>query len=171
MIAAKINALLILPEGPYHARDSFGGKMEDPGGFQRMVEDVMSTMNAEKVVASMKVNKILISAHSGGYRPAAFVLHSGGMTDHISAVFLFDAFYALQEYFRDWLLSGHGILKAAYTEHLEQEHLAFAHEIGNKAGNRFSMTKTDVDHDNVVQTICPEWLLSLGKEWKMVPKP
>ena len=77
MIAEKTNALLVLPQGPYRARDSFGGKMEDTGGFKRMVDDVLATLVKEEVIKSAKLNKLILSAHSGGYRPAAFVLDRG----------------------------------------------------------------------------------------------
>jgi hypothetical protein len=166
MIKEKINALLILPQGPNRARDSFGGKMEDEGGFKRLVEDVLATMKKEKVVTSTVVNEVIISAHSGGYRPAAFSLNRGGLNDKVTAVFLFDAFYAQQEYFRDWLLGGKGILTGAYTEHLAEEHKTFEAEMKPRVGDRLRFTRTDVEHDMVVQTYFADWLSRLGKGWK-----
>ncbi len=167
MIAQKINALLVLPQGPNRARDSFGGKMEDEGGFKRLVEDVLGTMQREGVVKSVTVGHILVSAHSGGYRPAAFALERGGLTDHVHDLFLFDAFYAQQEYFRGWLEGGSRTLTAAYTDHLEQEHVTFSNLMKPRVGDRLRFLKTTVDHDSVVQTYFGDWLSRLDPRWKM----
>ena len=169
MIAQKINALLVIPQGPYRARDSFDGKMEDEGGFRRMVEDVMATMNREKVVTSTNVARVIVTAHSGGYRPAGFVLDRGGMSDLITHVFLFDALYGQHEYFRDWLLKGKGIIKAAYTAHLANEHADVAASVA-AAGSRWSMTPAGVEHDMVPQAFFSRWLSDLPAEWKITTK-
>ena len=169
LIAEKINALLVIPQGPYRARDSFGGKMEDPGGFRRMVEDVMATMKAEKVVTSTGVARLIVTAHSGGYRPAGFVLDRGGMSDLITHVFLFDALYGQHEYFRDWLLKGKGIIRAAYTGHLAKEHADVAASVA-AAGARWSMTPAGVEHDRVPNTFFARWLAELPAEWKLTTK-
>jgi hypothetical protein len=166
IIAQKINAILVIPQGPYRARDSFGGRMEDEGGFRRMVEDVMATMKHEKVVSSGNVARVIVTAHSGGYRPAGFVLDRGGMSDQITHVFLFDALYGQHEYFRDWLLKGKGIIRAAYTDHLAKEHADVARSVA-AAGSRWSMTPADVEHDRVPQAFFPRWLSGLPAEWKI----
>jgi len=169
MIAQKINALLVIPQGPYRARDSFDGKMEDEGGFRRMVEDVMATMQKEKVVSSAAVARVIVTAHSGGYRPAGFVLDRGGMSDVITHVFLFDALYGQHEYFRDWLLKGKGIIRAAYTDHLAKEHADVAASVA-AAGSRWSMTPAGVEHDMVPNAFFARWLSELPAEWKLTTK-
>jgi beta-lactamase class A len=169
MIAQNINALLVIPQGPYRARDSFDGKMEDEGGFRRMVEDVMATMHQEKIVTSTKVARVIVTAHSGGYRPAGFVLDRGGMSDLITHVFLFDALYGQHEYFRDWLLKGKGTIRAAYTDHLAQEHADVAASVAG-AGSRWSMTPANVEHDQVPQAFFARWLSELPAEWKITTK-
>jgi beta-lactamase class A len=169
MIAQKINALLVIPQGPYRARDSFGGKMEDEGGFRRMVENVMATMKQEKIVTSTNVARVIVTAHSGGYRPAGFVLDRGGMSDIITHVFLFDALYGQHEYFRDWLLKGKGIIMAAYTEHLAKEHADVAASVA-AAGSRWSMTPAGVEHDMVPEAFFARWLSGLPAEWKITIK-
>lgn len=167
MIAAQTNALLVLPQGPYRARDSFGGKMEDPGGLQRLVHDVLLTMQREGVLAQPRLNHLIISAHSGGYRPAAFCLDRGGLNDHMTGLFLFDAFYGQHEFFNAWLEHGNGNMFCAYTEHLAKEHTQFAGAITPSARPRFHMTATSVDHDAVVQEFLPSWLKSLGGSWRI----
>ncbi len=55
MTAHRTNALLVLPQGPYRARDSFGGKMEDPNGLRDLVQDVLQTMQREKAINTTKL--------------------------------------------------------------------------------------------------------------------
>lgn len=171
VIAAKINALLVLPQGPYRARDSFGGKMEDEGGLKGLVEDVLQTMREERVLKNAQLNNLVISAHSGGYRPAAFALERGGLSDRISDVFLFDAFYAQQDYFLNWLNRERGSLYAAYTQHLAAEHTAFARRLGQDLLNRVSITPTAVEHDKVIQAFFESWLMRLAPDWRLGDNP
>jgi hypothetical protein len=167
MTAQKINALLVLVQGPYRARDSFGGKMEDPGGFRRLVEDVLRTMQREKIVTGTNINRVCVSGFSGGYRPAAFVLDRGGLSDKITDVFLFDALYANEDFFRTWFLNGTGHLFGAYTDHLSNEYESFAASVRDRTGDRLSFTKTDVPHDLVPRTFVALWLSRLSPEWKI----
>ncbi len=167
LIRENINALLVIPQGPNRARDSFGGKMEDPGGFERLVRDVLETMKKEEVVKTTNVGKILVSAHSGGFRPAAYVLHHGGLRDRITDVFLFDALYAEQAYYKEWLLGSRGNLRGCFTDHLRGEYTSFEKECGPAAGARLSFTPTDVDHNVVVQEFFGSWLQGLDASWKV----
>jgi beta-lactamase class A len=167
MIAQKVNALLILPQGPYRARDSFGGKMEDTEGFKRMVDDVLATMRREGVLSTVAINNIIVSAHSGGYRPAAYVLDRGGLTDHVTDVFLFDAFYGEHEFYRKWLTAGRGVLRGAYTDHLADEHEKFEGSIAGEPRSRLHFERTTVAHEEVVQSFFPDWLARLGQDWKI----
>ena len=162
----KVNALLVLAQGPYRARDSSGGKMEDDGGFRALVEDVLATMVKEGVVKSNRVRAAIVSAHSGGYRPAAFALERGGLSDRVSEVFLFDAFYAQQEYFANWLNRTPGRLFAAYTDHLAKEHRQFGESLSAEVRRRVRMTHTPLDHDQVVQGFFGACLQQLDPRWK-----
>lgn len=170
MIAQKINALLVLPQGPYRAQDSFGGKMEDEGGLKRLVEDVLATMKKEGVTKTTTLDKLIITAHSGGYRPAAFCLDRGGLNDHITNVFLFDAFYGQHDFYRAWLEKYKGHLSGAYTDHLGEEHTTFEQATTGEARSRLSFTKTSVDHNAVVEEFFPGWLSKLDSSWKVQEK-
>ncbi len=169
VIEKNINALLVFPQGPYRAPDSFCGRVEEEGGFARLLGDVLQTMQREEVVSSVTVHRLIVSAHSGGYRPAAFALHLGGMTENVTDVFLFDAFYALQDYYREWLQKGNGRLWGAYTPHLADEHAAFAAELQAEVGDRLRFTATDADHEEVVRRFFPEWLSLLSEVWFGAP--
>ena len=167
MVETKTDAILVLAQGPYRARDSFGGKMEDDGGLKRLVDDVLATMKREDVTSSAKLARLIISAHSGGFRPAAFALDRGGLNPFITDVFLFDAFYANQDLFKKWLENGKGRLLGAYTTRLREEHTTFEQFMKRKVGERLSFTYTTVDHNAVVHEFFGKWLLELGPEWKI----
>ena len=87
----------------------------------------------------------------------------------ITHVFLFDALYGQHEYFRDWLLKGKGIIRAAYTDHLAKEHADVAASVA-AAGPRWSMTPAGVEHDKVPNTFFARWLSELPAEWKLTTK-
>jgi beta-lactamase class A len=165
MVAHKTNALLVLPQGPYRVRDSFGGKMEDEGGLKRMLDDVLATMVKEEVITSPTLNKLIISAHSGGYRPAAFVLDRGGLKNHITDVFLFDALYGNHDFFRRFLNNSQASFWGAYTEHLQKEHMEFLRVTAPDQIERVHFMPTDVDHEEVVQKFFGEWLSQLNNSW------
>ena len=166
IVKGKINALLVLPQGPYFARDSFGGKMEDTLGFRRMLEDVFATMKREGALKDDRIGKIIISGHSGGGRAVGYTLALGGLTDHVTDVYLFDALYEGQDQFKAWLTRYHGTIRACYTDHLAQNHFDFQKELSADESKRFQFTKSTVEHADVVKAYFPEWLALLGDEWK-----
>ncbi len=168
MADERTNAILVLAQGPYRARDSFGGTMEDADGLRRLVDDVLSTMVREKVLDEPRLSRLILSAHSGGYRPVAFCLDRGGLNPNIERLFLFDAFYGNADFYKAWLTGGTGIIEAAYTEHLAQEHTQFAAGLDSGAAARFRATATTVEHDRVVQTFLHSWLSHLPDVWKTV---
>ncbi len=52
LAASGVNAVLVLPEGPKNAPDSFGGKLEETGVFASLVSDVLSTLKARGAIAT-----------------------------------------------------------------------------------------------------------------------
>ena len=46
---------------------------------------------------------VVVAAYSGGYNPAAFVLHAGRADDRLRGVVLFDALYGEHDKFLGWL--------------------------------------------------------------------
>lgn len=126
----------------------------------------MAKMTAEKIIPTPALGKVIISAHSGGYRPAAFSADSGGLGDHLSHLFLFDAFYGQHDLYRHWLENSGGTIFAAYTDHLASKHLEFTAELPEKLRLHFEAEKTTVEHDSVVQTFLRPWLARLDSSWK-----
>ncbi len=115
LAASGVNAVLVLPEGPRNAPDSFGGKLEDAGVFASLVNDALSTLKARGLVASTRPGSIVLAGHSGAYRVMAFILARGGLTANIREVYLFDALYGQTEKFAHWIDRSPGKLIDIYT--------------------------------------------------------
>jgi hypothetical protein len=110
------NVILVVPEGPRNAPDSFAGKLEDTGGLKRFVADVVDVLFRESRVATRTVGKVILSGHSGAYHGIAFALMRGGMTESISEVYLFDALYGQTEKYARWIDRYPGKMIAVYTD-------------------------------------------------------
>jgi hypothetical protein len=115
LAASGVNAVLVLPEGPRNAPDSFGGKLEETGVFSSLVSDVLATLKTRGVIESTKPGAIVLAGHSGAYRVIAFILTRGGLTANIREVYLFDALYGQTEKFAHWIDHFPGRLVDIYT--------------------------------------------------------
>ena len=115
--ASGRNAILVVPQGPYDAPDSFDGKLEDQGGFKRFMDDVMDTLRKEHVIHSESPGKIILSGHSGGYQVISSIVTMGGLSNQVKEVWLFDALYARTEKFMAWHNRQHGRMVNIFTEH------------------------------------------------------
>jgi len=157
--ASRKNALLVLAQGPKDAPDSFGGNIEEPGGLQKFVDAVLQRLTQDSLISRPQINQIILSAHSGGYRPTAFALAPGRLTEKISEVYLFDAFYGQHEKYFEWIKNYSGKLISIYTEHLAGEHQTFMDQLRaagipfgtNLSENqRLTFYPTDVCHNCVL---------------------
>jgi hypothetical protein len=110
------NAILVVPEGPRNAPDSFLGRLEDAGGLKRFITDVVNVLFRESRIATHTVGKVILSGHSGAYHGIAFALMRGGMTESISEVYLFDALYGQTEKFARWIDRYPGKMINVYTD-------------------------------------------------------
>ena len=119
LVASRRNAVLVVPQGPCDAPDSFGGKLEDPGGFARFIKEVSDRLRQSPTVAlkSFTVGNVILSGHSGGYQVVSTILDRGGLTSQVKEVWLFDALYAQTPKFLEWSEKSHGRLLNIYTEH------------------------------------------------------
>jgi hypothetical protein len=115
--ASGKNAILIVPEGPRLAPDSFGGKLEDTNGFKAFMTEVMEKLQAAGALEKGKVEigKVIISGHSGGYHVMAAIVARGGLP--VREVWLFDALYGNTEDFLAWQLRENGRILNIYTDH------------------------------------------------------
>jgi len=142
---AKPGAILVVPQGPKDAFDSGGGKMETPGGFKRMMEELLDRLKEGGVAPpNATIGDLIVGGYSGGYRPVAFVLRQGGMTDRVREVWLFDAAYDFQDDLAGPFLAPDSktILRALFTDHLMPEHLRIMSAIC-RAGHRIDVVRDD----------------------------
>jgi hypothetical protein len=111
------NAILIVPEGPRLAPDSFGGKLEDTNGFKLFMAEAMETLRTLGFLAPhSEIGNMILSAHSGGYHVVAAILDHGGLAEKTREVWLFDALYGGAENFDAWQKSQNGRLVDIYTD-------------------------------------------------------
>jgi len=115
-VASGRNAILIVPQGPYDAPDSFGGKLEDADGFKRFIEEVLNHLPKEKFSKPPPLGRIILSGHSGGYQVIASILARGGLTEHVREVWLFDALYSQTDKFAAWFQNRERRFIDIYTE-------------------------------------------------------
>jgi hypothetical protein len=118
LVESGRNALFVVPEGPHNAPDSAGGKLEDPDGFRRFVDEFVETLQQRAGFTQRRVvvGKIILSGHSGGYRVISSVLDRGGLADKVEEVWLFDALYAETGKFLAWWDKKQGRLVNIYTD-------------------------------------------------------
>jgi hypothetical protein len=128
--ASRRNAILIVPQGPVNASDSFGGKLEDEGGLKRFIEEAVATLKQHDIIKSDRIGQIILSGHSGGYGAVSSAVAWGGLSDHVREVWLFDSLYANTERFVVWFGHHKGRFIDLYTEQggtkEETEHLMTA---------------------------------------------
>jgi hypothetical protein len=101
-IASKRNAILVLAETARNAPDSYGGKLEQPGDFKALVNDVLTGLKTQNIIPQNCTNgHILLGGHSGAYRVMARIIKNGALP--IDEAMLFDALYAETETFEAWI--------------------------------------------------------------------
>jgi hypothetical protein len=112
------NAILIFPEGPKNAPDSYGGKMENPGVFEYFVQELLVQL-AQRNIISVKQSKhlnkypITLAGHSGAYRVISKIIQYYPVKE----LLLFDALYGGNESYLAWLAaSKKHRLVAIYTK-------------------------------------------------------
>ncbi len=101
LAASGRKAILVVPQGPLNAADSFGGKLEDIGGFDRFMNDVLDVVHHETKFTKAQPRTIILSGHSGGYHVISAIV---GQTNQfpVNEVWLFDALYGQTEKFTGW---------------------------------------------------------------------
>jgi hypothetical protein len=117
--ASRKNAILVIPQGPFNAPDSFGGKLEDTNGFKIFMAEAMEKLHATSVLtnSNSEIRNIILSGHSGGYHVMAEIINHGGLSEKIREVWIFDALYGNVENFVAWQKNGNGRLLDIYTDH------------------------------------------------------
>jgi hypothetical protein len=118
LVASGKNAVLVVPEGPHDAPDSFGGKLEDPDGFKKFMGEVTDTLRQQSDLKKkdFTIGNIVLSGHSGGYHVMSAIVDRGGLSEKVKEVWLFDALYGQTEKFLAWSDKERGRLLNIYTD-------------------------------------------------------
>lgn len=102
--ASGVNAILVVPQGPYDAPDSDDGRLEhEPGAFAALLRHVASFLHDSGITPNETIWHIVLTAHSGGYGGLSGVLRIGGLSDSVTDVVLFDAAYSKLDGFSNWV--------------------------------------------------------------------
>ena len=104
--ASRQNAIRVVPQGPVRAADGEFGKLMDKGGLRRLLGEVIARLRKEELGRAGLAKKahpgrVVVSAHSGGYRAAARVGLVGGVS--VREIYLFDAMYGEKESFKSFV--------------------------------------------------------------------
>ena len=124
VVASGKNVIFVFPEGPKDAGDSGCGKLEDPGGLARLVQEVLEKLKEEGKIETTNPGKVLLAGHSGAYKGLSYCVEHGGLEDHVTEVFLLDATYARLEQFANWVdRNRRARLRTIFTEHLANDNV------------------------------------------------
>ncbi len=106
---AGVNAVLVAPQLASDAADSSAGKLWQPGGFQRFLDEAsVELANAHgdpRSRAYFDRMPIVIVAYSGGYMTAASCIRNGGAGSRVRGIVLLDALYGDIDTFANWISS------------------------------------------------------------------
>lgn len=109
---SRQNAILVVPQGPVRAAVGDFGRLMSTGGLGRLLEEVRGLLGSPRATVELgaascakatRVGRVIVAAHSGGYRGAAAAVARSGAD--VREAWLFDALYGEAEAFRDWLLA------------------------------------------------------------------
>lgn len=171
LVASGRNAVLIVPEGPHNAPDSAGGKLEEPDGFKRFMDEALAALKQRgQLKRDSALGNIILSGHSGGYLVMSSIVDHGGLMSHIQEVWLFDALYAQGDRFLAWSKQSGGRLINIYTDGggtkaRTEEMMAALKERGTQflsttdtqvtaaelRTNKFIFLHTDLAHNDVLE--------------------
>ncbi len=94
------NAILVVPQGPVNAADGDFGKLMLKGGLKALLAEVIKLAGGKRpsealgdasLAGAKGPGRVVVSAHSGGYRAAAGATRRGGVD--LREVYLFDSLY------------------------------------------------------------------------------
>lgn len=110
--ASGTNAILVIPQGPDHAKSGNFGKLMRPGGLDALTREVLVVLYRDLGLAPV-LGELVLTSHSGGYQAVAAGLNVGNPP--VSQVGLFDSLYGMNDAFVAWTLAG-GRLRSLWTD-------------------------------------------------------
>jgi hypothetical protein len=126
-----LNAVLVAPQFAVDALDSSAGRFYGPGAFRLFVEEAGTRLaklhggGGRRAKAVIEALPVILVAYSGGYAPAAWSAHHGGIGDRLRGIILLDALYAGLDKFGDWIAARESaFFLSAYSRSAREENLA-----------------------------------------------
>jgi len=107
---SKQNAIIVFPQGPVNAESMDYGKLDQERGLLALLTELRKTLQTPRLQAKLgpagipsraRIGKLIMSAHSGGFKGVANCISKGGW--NVDEVYLFDALYGQTGVFRDWI--------------------------------------------------------------------
>ena len=102
-----LNAVLVAPQLAVNALDSSAGRFWEPGVFGQFMSEAAKHLTRlygdERAKQAFDNMPLVLVAYSGGYMPAVFAIHEGGVTHRLQGVALMDALFGEMDKFAAWL--------------------------------------------------------------------
>ena len=141
-----VNAVLVAPQLAYDAADSSAGKFWEPDGLKRFMAEaadhlarIYGDVRASEAFSKMPV---VIVAYSGGFVPAAWSLHVGGLGNRVTGVVLLDALYGEMDKFTSWIINNRSAFFVSaythYTKRHDDELVRILHDKGIPVGHELN---------------------------------
>ena len=133
-----LNAVLVAPQLAVNAADSSAGRFYDAGHFRTFVEEAgmrLAKLHGDRRArAAIESLPVVIVAYSGGYAPAAFSAHHGGIGDRLRGIILLDALYAEADKLAAWIAHREGaFFFSAFTRSAREENLVLQRLLAERA--------------------------------------
>jgi hypothetical protein len=87
------NAVHLFPQGPKLANDSCFGRLDEPGGLQRMIDEALDLLRHEGIVNTPRLGKLVLIGFGQGCKPIAQILSDPAQRALVSEVDLIDALF------------------------------------------------------------------------------
>ena len=101
-MASNVHAILLIVQGAKNAPDSYGGKLEQPDIFARLINDVFANLKkTNSIFTNATPGNIVLAGHSGAYRVMAHITAKGGLP--INKILLFDGLYSETDKYISWM--------------------------------------------------------------------
>lgn len=111
--ASATSALLVVPQLAMLARDARAPRLARPGGFDALLQAAYGAAEVELGRPVLR-GRVLLVAHSAGYRAAADILAQSARVAEVQSVLLLDALYARWDDFARFARAG-GLVVSLHT--------------------------------------------------------
>lgn len=120
---AGVAAVFLFPIGPKMVPDSDYGKLCEPGGLIRLLDEALAVLKREAVVEKASLGRVVLAAHGGGYQAIARIMSDPEQRARVSEVNLLDAAYGDFDGLVDAASAEHVLFRSVVTPSLASNNL------------------------------------------------